>query len=163
MRQPESEVFQIDPEAKEAHDQALLVAEGRTHLLMETPDGRVTQLPTVLDHAVKVLAAGLANGRAVLVADDGSTVSPTTAATLLGVSRPMVTRWITEGLLPDLPVGSHHRIPITSVLSLRDTRTQAGYRAMAVMDAAGSTAEATARVGAARSRAKQRVSARKAG
>lgn len=36
-----------------------------------------------------------------LVLDDEETVSPAKAAELLGVSRPMVVRWINQGILQD--------------------------------------------------------------
>lgn len=162
MRQTSSEVFQIDPEATEAHDKAALVAQGRSALLMRTPDGNLTPLPEELGRAVLALAAGLASGNAVVVAESHSMVSPTTAAEMLGVSRPIVTRWIADGLLTDVPVGSHHRIPISSVVALRDTRIRAGYRAMAAMAEANGSAPGE-RVAAARERARKRISGRSAG
>jgi excisionase family DNA binding protein len=162
MRQTRSDVFQIQPQAKEAFDKAALVAEGHTILLMQAPDGSVTQLPDALVSAFIALAAGLATGNAVLVAESDSTVSPTAAADMLGVSRPMITRWIAEGLLTDVPVGSHHRIPIASVVALRDARTRAGYRAMDAMKTAGDPDSGT-RVAAARDRARKRIATRSAG
>lgn len=159
MRQAKSDVFQIDPESKEEHDQAALVAEGHTPLLMRTPDGSLAPLPAELGRVVVVAAASLASGHAVVVAESAATVTTTKAAEMLGVSRPMVTRWIAEGMLPDVPVGSHHRIPVSSVVSLRDARTQAGYRAMEVMRA-GDEVKAGGRTSAARERARKRISAR---
>lgn len=159
MRAAKSEVFQIDPEAKELHESAALVAEGRAPLLMESPDGTLAPLPEELGRAFMVLAAGLASGNAMVVAESGSTVSPIAAAEMLGVSRPMVTRWIAEGLLADVPVGAHHRVPIASVVALREARTQAGYRAMK----ASGDSESAARVGAARERARKRIRSRTQG
>jgi excisionase family DNA binding protein len=96
------------------------------------------------------------------VAESSDTVTPTTAAEMLGVSRPIVTRWIAEGLLPDVPVGSHHRIPVASVVFLRDARARAGYRAIDAMKAESDPNAAT-RVSAARERARGRIATRSSG
>ena len=69
-----------------------------------------------------------------LVLSDASTFTPEQAAYVLGVSRPMVVRWITSGLLEDMPVGTHHRIPVESVLALRRSRVSAGEFAAAVVE-----------------------------
>jgi excisionase family DNA binding protein len=164
-REIDSEVFQIDPEAKDDRDTVALVAQRRAVLLIETPDGHMEQLPAVLDGAVRLVAEGLASGKTMLVADASASasVSPTGAAQLLGVSRPMVTRWIGEGLLPDVPVGSHHRIPVNSVLSLRDSRARAGHRAVEVLETVEKDPETASRVDMARERARKRLSARSPG
>ena len=161
MRQAKSEVFRIDAEAHDAQDKAALVAEGRASLLMKTPDGALAPLPEELGRALVAVAAGLASGLAVVVTESSTAVTPATAAEMLGVSRPMVTRWIAEGLLADVPVGSHHRIPIASVISLRETRARAGYRAMDAMKATDPQTET--RVSAARERARKRIAARSSG
>lgn len=51
-------------------------------------------------------------------------VSSAEAAELLGVSRSMVYRYITDGLLEDRPVDTY-RIPTASVLQLADERRDA--------------------------------------
>lgn len=96
---------------------------------------------------------------AVLSTDDD--LSPAEAARVLGVSRPMVMRWISEGDLLDRPVGTHHRIPRASVLALSGRRAAAG-RAVAALREAAEAGEPTAvaRVAAARERASARVSTR---
>ena len=87
------------------------------------------------------------------------TTTPTGAARLLGVSRPTVARWIKDGLLEDVPVGSDHRIPASSVRSLQHERIAAGRRAMAVLDGSAGP-EAKGRAEAARSRARERMARR---
>lgn len=92
------------PEVKEANDKAALVADGRRFLLMKQPDCCLAPLPDELGRAVVMVEAGLASGHAVVVAESGTTVTSARAAEMLGVSRPMVARWITEELLADAPV-----------------------------------------------------------
>lgn len=95
------------------------------------------------------------------ILDEPETVSPQEAAHLLGVSRPMVMRWIDEGLLADVPKGAHHRIPLESVLGLKAARAEAGRRAVAAVADASTTASAARRVAPARRRAAARVAERR--
>ncbi len=121
-----------------------------------------------------VRAVILADGQKVDVDDDQAAVleavlstdddlSPAEAARFLGVSRPMVMRWIGEGSLADRPVGTHHRIPRTSVVALSERRAAAGRAVTNLREAAETGhAEAVERVNAARQRAAARVAARDA-
>jgi excisionase family DNA binding protein len=95
-----------------------------------------------------------------LVLKDEETVSPQDAAFLLGVSRPMVVRWIREGLLEDRKTGSHHKIPLTSVQALREQRAAAGRDAVAAVRDATVDASAERRTAAARKRAQARIARR---
>lgn len=90
------------------------------------------------------------------------TVSPREAAQLLGVSRPMVMRWIDEGLLADVPKGAHHRIPTDSVLELKASRAEAGRLAVAEVADASTNPAAARRVASARARAQARMAQRSA-
>ncbi|HTO01726.1 MAG TPA: helix-turn-helix domain-containing protein [Microthrixaceae bacterium] len=62
--------------------------------------------------------------------------SPAAAAKILGVSRPMVSKWIRDGKLPDNRVGSHHRISRDAVLDLKKERLAAEEAAVAMLEAA---------------------------
>lgn len=93
-----------------------------------------------------------------LVLHGDEMLTPADAATLLSVSRPMVVRWIHEGLLPDSPAGTHHRIPKSAVLQLREQRRQSGMRATALIAAAKSDPVAARKSAFARAAAAQRVS-----
>ncbi len=142
--------------------------------------GSTSRLPekhALLGRAVRsaggVRAVELANGERVAlsgpearmvaaVLDDEAKVSPEEAARLLGVSRPMVVRWIADGLLADEPAGSHHRIPLSSVIALREERRMAGRSALEIMAAAEKGDEAAqARTRAAGQRARARIARRK--
>jgi len=126
----------------------------------------------VLQAAGGVSAVVLANGRriqldvgqasmveAALTVDEF--LSPEEASHWLGVSRPMVLRWIKDGSLLDQPVGTHHRVGRASVLALLEKREAAGQAAMDVLAAAEKgDAAAAARVEGARERAQAQIAAR---
>lgn len=89
-----------------------------------------------------------------------SDVSPQEAARMLGVSRPMVVRWIREGLLEDRKAGTHHRIPTRSVQELMAVRAAAGRAAVRDVAAAPTDPAAARRVALARQQAKELLAAR---
>ena len=74
------------------------------------------------------VATARGSGRVLLFSPD-DTLSPVQAAELLGVSRPMVYRYIQDGLLEDRPVNTHHRIPVASVHQLIEERRSAARHA----------------------------------
>jgi len=131
-------------------------------VVIRGPDGAEAHVPEVLGRVIRTAAASLAEGRAVVVAESGASVSPAEAARMLAVSRPMVTKWIADGLLADAPVGTHHRVPVESVLALAAARGRAGYQAMRLLEVAEKEPEVAARVDAARQRVRDRVAARPA-
>jgi excisionase family DNA binding protein len=61
--------------------------------------------------------------------DEAKMVSPERASALLGVSRPTVVRWASEGLLVNYRVGTHHRYARKDVENLRDSRREAAENA----------------------------------
>ncbi|MGZ4753428.1 MAG: helix-turn-helix domain-containing protein [Acidimicrobiia bacterium] len=145
---------------------------------MHLMPGPATRLPEMISLAGAVRTAGgvraveLANGQVVplsentarlieAVLDGDAKVSPEEAARLLGVSRPMVVRWIEEGLLVDEPVGTHHRIPVSSVLLLREARREAGRSTIELAATADKGDEAAiTRMEAAERRASARIARR---
>lgn len=93
---------------------------------------------------------------------DDDTLSPAEASKLLGVSRPMVSKWIKEGVLPDAPVGAHHRIPRQAVLDLKQARLTRERTAMDSLAAAKAGDAGAARsVALAKVAAAQAVAARR--
>lgn len=97
-----------------------------------------------------------------VILGEPETVSPREAAQLLGVSRPMVMRWIAERLLADVPKGAHHRIPMDSVLALKASRSEAGRLAVAEVADASTKPAAARRIAPARARAEARIAKRSA-
>ncbi len=144
---------------------------GSATRLPET-DSASGRLGSAVRAAGGIRAVELANGERVPLAgatarliaavlEDEAKVSPEEAARLLGVSRPMVVRWIDDGLLADEPVGAHHRIPLSSVVALREERRAAGRSALRVkVEAEKGDEAALARVRAAHKRAQARIARR---
>jgi excisionase family DNA binding protein len=155
-------MFQFSPGRSRAREQAHWVTEGSAALVMRTSTGEERSLDADLMEAIFWLMTNVDQSASVVVAGADDRVSPSEAAKMLGVSRPFVMNLVEEGQLPDFPVGTHHRIPITSVLALRDAKTDAGYRAMAVLQAAGDDPVAAERVAVARARAQKRMAGRAA-
>lgn len=98
--------------------------------------------------------------RVALVLSESPTWTPEQAAHVLGVSRPMVVRWIRDGRLADRPVGAHHRIPVESVLALRKARTSAGEFAVALLAQAANDPEIEASLSETRAKAKAMIARR---
>lgn len=103
-----------------------------------------------------------ASRRVVVALSDDPLLSPNEAAELLGVSRPMVVRWLREGVLPDHPVGSHHKLPLDAVLEFKAARSKAGTDAVRLAAAADSDPAAARRVALARAAALAQIAARDA-
>lgn len=97
-----------------------------------------------------------------LVLADDEMLSPNEAAVLLGVSRPMVSRsrWLSEGQLPDVPVGSHHQIPRDAVLAFKQLRVEAARAEVAAVRGASTDPALARRTAAARAAAVLHVAER---
>ncbi|WP_165492131.1 helix-turn-helix domain-containing protein [Egibacter rhizosphaerae] len=76
---------------------------------------------------LRAAVVAASSGNALLFSED-DTMSPAEAAQVLGVSRPMVYRYIKDGLLEDRPVNTYHRIPAASVHELAEQRRGAAER-----------------------------------
>ncbi len=120
-------------------------------------DGDEVELsPDFVDFLAACVQASAEHKRVALVTDD-ERVSPNEAAALLGVSRPMVMRWIDDGLLESERVGSHHRLAIADVIALQQQRTKAGREAARLV----AEEPDSPRVKTARARAEARIAKRK--
>lgn len=58
-------------------------------------------------------------GQRVVVTHGRAEVTPAEAATLLGVSRPQIRKFMDQGKLGFRMVGAHHRIPVESIEAFR--------------------------------------------
>ena len=95
-----------------------------------------------------------------LVLAEDEMLSPNEAAVLLGVSRPMVSRWISEGVLPDVALGSHHQIPRAAVLAFKEARVEASRAAVAAIRGSATDPALARRTAAARAAAALHIAER---
>lgn len=101
--------------AAEAHDRRL------TGVALQLEDGSQIELPTELSKALLFALRGLTQGDVSMRAiPDELTTS--TAASILGVSRPTLMKLIESQILPSTKVGSHHRLNARDVFALREQR-----------------------------------------
>lgn len=122
-------VEQVDPPAttqQRENEQALADAFARGELVIaiRRPDG--TELPLDeedLRGLVAVISARALGHRVSIVVHE-MPISPQAAASLLGVSRPMVYRYIERGDLDAVRVGSHWRMRAGDVLALARRRSE---------------------------------------
>lgn len=85
------------------------------------------------------LVAARARGEEIFVAPGDSEVTPTEAAVLLGMSRPQVRKLIDRGLLEFRMVGTHHRIPVSSIIAFRDAEHERQTKALQELAAVQNT------------------------
>lgn len=75
-------------------------------------------MPDTVVRMADLLEATAGGGEVALLAEDAE-ISPEEAATILGISRPLVRRRTDRGELPFRRVGAHRRIRVSDVLALR--------------------------------------------
>lgn len=84
--------------------------------------GRATALPDGLADTISRLLSVLAEGGAVTVTTMPRELTTTETARQLGVSRPTVMKWITDGSLRAHKVGTHHRVLFTDAAEFASRR-----------------------------------------
>ena len=107
-----------------------LAAGDRVELRLRRRDGReqAVPLPPTAARIVETLMARLLSGERVTVLTEDQELSPTEAAAILGVSRPLVVLRMDRGELPFRYVGKHRRAALADVLALKqrlDARQEA--------------------------------------
>lgn len=118
---------QVQEEARavvaEAHDRKLI------SLALQLEDGQAIELPAELSHALIFALHGMTQGNVSMRAiPDELTTS--TAASILGVSRPTLMKLIESNELPSTKVGSHHRLNVHDVLALKERRDETRRKAI---------------------------------
>ncbi|GAA2542890.1 hypothetical protein GCM10009860_24720 [Microbacterium mitrae] len=98
-----------------AHDRKL------RGLKVELDDGSEFPLPAELTKALLFTINSLTQGNLTLQAMPEQ-LTTSTAAGILGISRPTLMKLISSNELPAAKVGSHHRLNLHDVLALRDKR-----------------------------------------
>ncbi len=102
----------------EAHDRKFV------GIALELEDGSTISLPSELSEALVFAIHGMTQGNVTMRAMPEE-LTTSTAAGILGVSRPTLMKLIADGDLPATKVGSHHRLNIRDVLALDEKRKRA--------------------------------------
>lgn len=97
---------------------AQLVGDQAPELLM--PDGTLIALPSEVATVLRDVVAAMAEGKAVTVAPQHTTLTTQQAADLLGVSRPTLIKLLEAGEIPYTTPGRHRRLRLSDVLDYRD-------------------------------------------
>ncbi|MDT0330420.1 helix-turn-helix domain-containing protein [Nocardiopsis lambiniae] len=112
------------PEQKRAARRIVdLILGGTTEVMLRLPEGEEHQLDSEELRALLAIALARAEGHRVSVISHDVMLSPQQAAELLGVSRPMVYRFIERGELEATRVGTHWRLSTTDVIALVERRS----------------------------------------
>ncbi len=93
-------------------------------------DGSRILLPDPLAEVLREVAQSLAQGNAVTVVPQHTTLTTQQAAEFLGVSRPTFVKLLEEGALSFTQPGRHRRVRLDDVLAYRDRVRQARREAL---------------------------------
>ena len=121
----------------QARDVQDLLDDTSGSLTVERSDDRHTALPAELNQAIQKVIEVMASGGTVTISALPEEVTTSTAAKMLGLSRPTVMKMIREGELPASKVGTHHRLLSTDVLAevkRRRARERAAFEKLRDMD-----------------------------
>lgn len=80
--------------------------------------------PVALVKVLNEVLQAVAEGRSISISQLPKQITTTTAASLLGVSRPTVMKYIRQGKLTASMAGSHHRLNTDEVLALQEKRKE---------------------------------------
>lgn len=96
-------------------------------------DGAKIELPSEVYLALRGVVRAMSQGQAVTIMVSDSTLTTQQAATLLGVSRPTVTKLLDRGEIPSTRPGRHRRVQLQDVLAYREQRRQTRLEGLAAM------------------------------
>lgn len=108
-------------------------AAAHPHLEFVHDDGRRLRLPDELVGLVLAALDAARNESTLTIGAMPEDLTTTAAASLLGVSRPTLMKWIRAGEIPAHKVGTHTRLKAKDVLEVRAARRQAERRAVLEM------------------------------
>lgn len=94
-------------------------------LALHTANGAEVQLPRDLQLALLRVLRSLAQNGSATLATLPDELTTTTAADLLGVSRPTLMKWVGAQEIPSHQVGSHTRFALADVMSKKAERAEA--------------------------------------
>ncbi|MGW4477555.1 excisionase family DNA-binding protein [Rhodococcus triatomae] len=99
-------------------------SDGTYGVMVDLPNGVSVEMPAQLAGVVRHVLDVVSNGGTVTVGAVPSELTTTTAAKMLGISRPTLMKLIGDGKIPAHKVGSHARLLSKDVFAFRDARLQ---------------------------------------
>lgn len=93
-------------------------------------DGSTVDLPVDIAEALRGIVEALAQGKAVTVAPQHTTLTTQQAADLLGISRPTLVKRLEDGDIPFSKPGRHRRVRLSDVLAYRDRMRSESSKAL---------------------------------
>lgn len=107
--------------------------EGETMRIVSA-GGQEIELPGRLFEILRQVADMLASGQGVTVVPRGTQLTTQEAADFLGVSRPTLVKFLTQGKIPFSTVGRHRRVMLTDLIEFQErsrAERQAALRQLA--------------------------------
>lgn len=96
---------------------------------IDGPNAETVSVPAGLSSLMQAVIEGVGRGAQVTIQSVPIELTTTTAAKMLGMSRPTLMKLVAEGKLPAHKVGSHTRVLAADVASFRDEQREAQRRA----------------------------------
>lgn len=91
-------------------------------LLVGLTDHSSRPVPDALTRLIQRVLRAVADGETLTITTTPSEVTTSTAAAMLGVSRPTLMKLIKDGTLPSHKVGTHHRLRAVDVMEAKRAR-----------------------------------------
>lgn len=110
-----------------------------SEISIQTNDGQIITLSKDLQHMLLQALKSVASSGEVTIGRIPEDLTSTTAADILGVSRPTLMKWVREGEIDAFKVRSHTRFKRDEVFRLKNKRAE--ERRKAFQDLRSSTAE----------------------
>lgn len=121
----EREVLTVtDAEASQARDLTHELSTPGTTVGLQRDRGDVKPLPSELAKILDQVVHALAEGHTITISTMPEELSTTTAARLLGISRPTLMKKLKAGDLPSHKVGTHSRLKTSDVLAFKRAERQ---------------------------------------
>ncbi|MFD2839851.1 helix-turn-helix domain-containing protein [Populibacterium corticicola] len=98
---------------------------GRGRFVFLDEQSNVVELPDSVQRLLGSTLQTLAREGSVRINSIPSELSSTTAARIIGISRPTLMKWVSEGRVPAFKVGSHTRFNRDDVMAFCHARSQA--------------------------------------
>ncbi len=138
-RRSSSRVMATAHEAGLARDVLTHLESPRGALAVEQDDGRLVPVPPAIGRVLQQVLEVMSRGGTVTIAAVPEVLTTSTAAGILGISRPTLMKMINEGKIPAHKVGTHHRLKahdVNAALRARRARERAAFAELLELEGA---------------------------